>query len=376
MPDAAPRENEPETAPPAGEVEPRRRNILFAVFKFVLAGGLLYGLWAYDRLPLGELGDWDRYSRPWLLGGTLLLFAPLAVVAFRWRLILSALGMRTTYRQAFSWTMIGVFFDTAMPGATGGDVVKAVYVARAFGKGRRSLAVLSVLLDRLFGLAALFFLSCFVSLAAWGVLSEYPRLNLLPWLLLPVCALWLGGFFFFTSRAMRKSRRRRKLFAALPGAPRWETVYDGCVRLRENGRLSAAVFGLCLLNHALICLAVVFLSYGMNRPLAWGPALVLVPLCLFLNSFGVFGGFGAGQAAFELLLPPVMLGAATGDGALLATVFHLAFILVKLFGLPFYLKSRLGGHSPAEPTTAPTADEATPTAVSETPTLDTGEKNA
>jgi hypothetical protein len=67
---------------------------------------------------------------------------------------------------------------------------------------------------------------------------------------------------------------------------------------------------------------------------------VLIPVGLFLNTFGVFGGLGAGQFAFDILLPGIMAGGSRGDGTMLATLFHLTFFCAKLSGLPFYLQGR------------------------------------
>jgi hypothetical protein len=97
---------------------------------------------------------------------------------------------------------------------------------------------------------------------------------------------------------------------------------------------------MCLFNHSSICAAIILFSYGMNKPLAVGSAFVLIPVGLFLNTFGVFGGLGAGQFAFDILLPGIMAGGSRGDGTMLATLFHLTFFCAKLSGLPFYLQGR------------------------------------
>ena len=43
---------------------------------------------------------------------------------------LRAIGVRLSFWNAHRLTFIGFFFNNVVPGATGGDVVKAVYVAR------------------------------------------------------------------------------------------------------------------------------------------------------------------------------------------------------------------------------------------------------
>jgi len=86
--------------------------------------------------------------------GVLILYLGLFVLtAWRWRLLLKAVDLVLSMARATRLTFIGAFFNTAIPGATGGDVVKAYYAAKATGRGTR--AVLSVFVDRMTGLLGL-----------------------------------------------------------------------------------------------------------------------------------------------------------------------------------------------------------------------------
>jgi len=67
--------------------------------------------------------------------------------------------------------------------------------------------------------------------------------------------------------------------------------------------------------------------------------LVVFPLALFSNLFGVAGGFGVGTAGFDLLLSQLL---AIGNGALIGLLFQTLSALVRLVGLPFYLLSPPG----------------------------------
>ena len=62
--------------------------------------------------------------------GALLFFIFIVAINSRWWFLLRAngLGVRFIEAQKFGW--IGLFFNNVMPGATGGDVVKAVYIVR------------------------------------------------------------------------------------------------------------------------------------------------------------------------------------------------------------------------------------------------------
>ena len=92
--------------------------------------------------------------------------------AFRWYILLKALDLVVSYFRALQLQLIGFFFNTAMPGAVGGDIVKAIYIMREQQSKRKTPAMLAVLLDRVVGvvaLAALFLLLVLRSIDAWQV---------------------------------------------------------------------------------------------------------------------------------------------------------------------------------------------------------------
>jgi len=75
------------------------------------------------------------------------------VGALRLHLLLRVQGVTLTVGRAVGLTFLGYFFNNFMLGLTGGDVVKAFYVARRTHK--RTEAVVTVFVDRVVGLIAL-----------------------------------------------------------------------------------------------------------------------------------------------------------------------------------------------------------------------------
>jgi uncharacterized protein (TIRG00374 family) len=76
------------------------------------------------------------------------------VTGLRWHLLLRALEINLGVARAFIINMVGAFYNTFMPGSTGGDVLKAYYAAKLAPK-HRTRAVMSVVVDRAIGLIAL-----------------------------------------------------------------------------------------------------------------------------------------------------------------------------------------------------------------------------
>jgi hypothetical protein len=90
------------------------------------------------------------------------------VGAVRWRMLLAVQGIHITLWESVRLTYIGWFFNNWLPGATGGDFVKAFYIARQ--THHKPEAITTVFLDRLIGLIAM----CMLGAAAVAVCYHDP----------------------------------------------------------------------------------------------------------------------------------------------------------------------------------------------------------
>lgn len=112
-----------------------------------------------------------------ILTSTLLTFA-------RWFLLVRGQGFAFRFRDALRYGFAGLVANWVMPGSVGGDLFKAVLLARD-QTSRRSVAVATVLLDRILGLLALFM----VGVGATLVPHDFPD-N--PAVKTNTQALWIG----------------------------------------------------------------------------------------------------------------------------------------------------------------------------------------
>ena len=78
----------------------------------------------------------------------------IAALAFRWRIFLRQHRIDVPFPTVFSITWGGQFFNSLLPGSTGGDVFKIYQVCRLLPK-RRAAAAATVLVDRFSALVAL-----------------------------------------------------------------------------------------------------------------------------------------------------------------------------------------------------------------------------
>jgi glycosyltransferase 2 family protein len=86
-----------------------------------------------------------------------------AVTFVRWYLLVRAQDLPFTLRNAFRLGLVGYFFNIFLPGAVGGDLVKAAFIARE--QKRRTVAVSTVLMDRAIGLLGLIAIAAIVGSA-------------------------------------------------------------------------------------------------------------------------------------------------------------------------------------------------------------------
>ena len=102
------------------------------------------GQYPDDELLAGSWRAWFASSRR------------CSIVSWRWGLLLGVHDVKLRFWRVFELTMIGQFFSTVGVGATGGDVFKIFYVARAV-PDRRTAVAFTVIVDRVIGLLALLF---------------------------------------------------------------------------------------------------------------------------------------------------------------------------------------------------------------------------
>jgi len=148
---------------------PSRASIRATIVNLVLCG-LAFGLLGWTIWK-----NWEKLSEVWaarpdpnLLAASLAIYVTGLLFSFaRWYRLVRALGLPFRLRDALRLGFIGNVFNLVIPGAVGGDVVKAAFLCRE--QEKKTQAVASMVIDRAVGLLGL---SCWPAL--WGP-SPGPR---------------------------------------------------------------------------------------------------------------------------------------------------------------------------------------------------------
>lgn len=138
--------------------------------KWPVALALLAFLFYQNRNELRGLSErhivWPYFGIAFVLA-----FASLLLTFVRWYLLVWSQGFPFRLRDAMRLGFLGYLFNYVGPGAVGGDVIKAVWLAKE-QQSRRMAAAATVVLDRILGLLALFLVGSAASLLPSEILQR------------------------------------------------------------------------------------------------------------------------------------------------------------------------------------------------------------
>jgi len=126
----------------------------------------------HPRLDVGVLTMVKLADASLLWSAVLIFPMTFVITSLRWNALLRALDIRLTQARTFIINMVGAFYNTFMPGSTGGDLLKAYYASRQ--TPHRTHAVLSVIVDRVIGLLSLIIMGGVMAAVEYAM-AENPR---------------------------------------------------------------------------------------------------------------------------------------------------------------------------------------------------------
>jgi uncharacterized protein (TIRG00374 family) len=274
----------------------------------------------------------------YFLLGFALFFLIALTGAVRWRILIKAQGIDLDFFTSFRLTFIGWFFNIAMPGSTGGDLIKAYYAA-TISPSRKAGAVTSVFVDRGVGLFAMIFFAFIALLVNISFVLENSTLRTV--LLIVVCLLSAAALFgaAFLSKRIRHSRFVKRFIEKMPLGHLLEKVYDALFLYRSHKIAILWGFLLSLTAHVIMVLANFCFAHALGmKDIAFIYFLFLIPVGTFIDAIPIsIAGIGVGEGAYRVLFGS--MGAAQA-GLMTAVLMHLAKILWALVGAVFYITGR------------------------------------
>jgi len=274
-----------------------RRSILINAVLVIVAFTLLgLSIWKNQgeikKVLRGPLNGWL------FLAAFVVYFTGIVLTFVRWYVLVRALDIPFRLKDALRLGFIGNIFNLVIPGAVGGDLVKAYYLCQE--QARKAQAVASMVIDRILGLVGLFLLAGITGLWVWpSAPAQVQRLIVVVWV--TVAAGLIGLLVLFTPALYRPLARlaagRGKLEAILAELVATASAYRA--RVWVVGLM--LVFATCI--HSLYVFAFYLLSMAMFPRLpSLGQHFVIVPLILFTTAVPLpFGALGLSEHVSDQL---------------------------------------------------------------------------
>lgn len=319
------------------------KKILLNLLKFAIAASII-GYLLYDAAQKPGFQQLLKEPKDWRLFGLafVLFFVAVCGTFVRWLLLVRALDFPFTIGMSFRLGFLGYLFNFVAPGGVGGDLFKAVFIAREY-HGRRAQAVATVLVDRIVGLYALFVVASTAILieGLWYSESRAVRIGAKATLIgtvvgaIGIMMLLIPGFTQGRfSRFLSSLPRTGRIFRQLLDAVRMYRSRLGNVALAMI--ISMFVHVLTVVGYYVLGLAVP----GASPTL--GEHFVIVPLAMVAGAVPITpNGLGTMEAAIEKLFEVMTDGAVPGSrGLLISLIFRLITILIALVGVVIYATTR------------------------------------
>ncbi len=235
-----------------------------------------------------------------LLGWALAVYLTGMVGTFvRWFFLVRVIEPKFTLRATLLLGSIGMVFNLVIPGAVGGDLIKAAYLVRM--RIRKTQAIASMVIDRILGLLALFVLAAIAGAFAWRLAEgDVRKLIVAAWLAVIVGVLVLTAIFAqaFSRIFPQVESRHSRLGLILAELREMSTTYRG--RLGVVLGCLALSIGIHALNVLAFYLVGWMLFPAMKTTLA--QHFLMVPLTLFSMAVPLpFGALGLSEGVAEQL---------------------------------------------------------------------------
>jgi uncharacterized membrane protein YbhN (UPF0104 family) len=298
-----------------------------------IAVGLLGWVIWKNWVPLRAV--FARNLDPRLIGLAMAIYmAGLLLTFVRWFLLVRVIEPNFRLRDAFQLGFIGNVYNLLIPGAVGGDLIKAVFLTRM--RINSTQAIASMVLDRVVGLLGLFVLAGVAGGLAWPVApTVVRRLIVVAWALLGTGFVGLALVF---SQALT-----RRFPVLLSGHGRLALIVRELRALSETYRQHLGVvvgtLGMSIVNHSCNVLAFYTISRTIfpNGLPTLAQHFLLVPLTLFTIAVPIpFGAAGFTEQVSDQLFKLV----AHPGGALAMMGFRVLMYAGALISVGFYLAKR------------------------------------
>ncbi len=294
----------------------------------------------YPRVERGLIRMVQEADLKYLLLAIAIFPITFIITAFRWYELLKALDISMGLGRTFVINMVGAFYNTFMPGSTGGDVLRAYYAAKHTEHGTR--AVMSVIVDRkVIGCRALIILGGTMAALQYSV----PECRKVARGAAIACAMTVVGLAVYYVPLLRRIFLVDFILKKLPMQHRVQHAVETMDIYGRRPGLALAALVASFPVHATVGCRAALPGKAFGLPIAWGYYWVVVPVIVLAGSIPI-SPQGAGVMEFFAVKLTQTRGVTVGQAVALTMSVRLVQILWNLTGGFFVLRG--GFHAPTE----------------------------
>jgi uncharacterized membrane protein YbhN (UPF0104 family) len=322
------------------------KKVVITTLQIAVTVGILFVLFR-DPHKRAEMAETLRNANAsWLLLGFAMYGVVELIAGWRWKLLLRVQGIELGWSRLWALLLIGVFFNFLIPGGTGGDVVKIFYLLKET-PGKRTVALLSVLIDRLVGLIALTVFAAVLIASGWHWLMSSPDVARWMWpgiFILAGSFMGLHGAYLITSRGWI-----HRLPARMPGRDKLAELAMAYNLYGRAWRPTLAAFLLSFPAHlayfaVFYCAGQGLWHEGIRMP-TFGELCSILPIVNTLSSMPIsLGGLGVREGLFQVFLNR-LCQVREGDAVLISSTGYFLTFFWGLIGGAIYLFYRPSDHA-------------------------------
>ncbi len=311
------------------------KSILITIGKLLVAAALLIWLHKKGQLDFAQLRLFQEDM--WLVSATVFyfVFGLVFLGTWRWKTLLKGAGYVLSWPRAMTLQMTGFFFNSVMPGAVGGDIIKIAYVIRDNPGRSKAQVMMTALLDRIVGLAGLFFVCWTMFLFNLSTIRE---LSVFPSLLALISGVSLGFIVFFFAALYHYKNQDpflKILELKVPGFSFALKLYNSLrvYRYARKDIFLSMALSICIQFISLVLFYIIATKVS-SLPPSFAKIAVIYPIGVTTTAIPITpAGLGVGHVAFDQLFQLVGLD----HGANAFNLFALSQLCLNLFGILPYL---------------------------------------
>jgi glycosyltransferase 2 family protein len=286
------------------------------------------------------LGHMLQTADRFLLACAILIFpVTFLITGVRWHLLLIALDIRLGLARAFVINMVGAFYNTFLPGSTGGDALKAWYAAKH--TTYRTRAVMSVIIDRAIGLLALVIMGGVMAAFQWDV----PACRQVAVGSAIIVAAVAVGLLVFYTPWLRRMTGLDFILRRLPMQRQVTKAVEAMEIYRRRPWLVLATLVMTFPVHITVVISAMLAGMAFDLPLAPRYYFVVVPVVVLAGAVPI-SPQGAGVMEFFAIVLTRRAGCTVSQAFALTMSIRLVQMLWNLVGGVFVFRG--GYHAPTE----------------------------